>query len=63
MMPTRSLTSEELIEIGFGRTIASSESDGVVAAVGLDGSFAALLENRDFAGKHLATPTLVAVKE
>jgi hypothetical protein len=25
--------------------------------------FAALLENRDFAGKRLATPTLVAVKE
>ena len=63
MMPTRMLSSEELIEIGFGRTIASSESDGVVAALGLDGSFAALLENRDFAGKRLATPTLVAVKE
>ena len=63
MMPTRALSSEELIEIGFGRTIASSESDGVVAALGLDGSFAALLENRDFAGKRLATPTLVAVKE
>jgi len=63
MMPTRALSSEELIEIGFGRTIASSENDGVVAALGLDGSFAALLENRDFAGKRLATPTLVAVKE
>jgi len=63
MMPTRMLSSEELIEIGFGRTIACSESDGVVAALGLDGSFAALLENRDFAGKRLATPTLVAVKE
>jgi tRNA pseudouridine55 synthase len=63
MMPTRALSSEELIEIGFGRTIACSESDGVVAALGLDGSFAALLENRDFAGKRLATPTLVAVKE
>jgi len=63
MMPTRMLSSEELIEIGFGRTIASSDSDGVVAALGLDGSFAALLENRDFAGRRFATPTLVAVKE
>ena len=63
MMPTRSLSYEEVVEIGFGRTIGASDSDGVVAALGVDGNFAALLENRDFAGKRLATPTLVAVKE
>ena len=63
MMPTRSLTGEELIEIGFGRTIGASDQAGTVAALNLQGSFAALLENRDFAGKELATPTLVAVKE
>jgi tRNA pseudouridine55 synthase len=63
MMPTRDLTGEELIEIGFGRTIGASVQDGTVAALDLQGSFAALLENRDFAGKRLATPTLVAVKE
>jgi tRNA pseudouridine55 synthase len=63
MLPTRTLTYEELIEIGFGRTIAASEVEGTVAALNQDGNFAALLENRDFAGKELATPTLVAVKE
>jgi tRNA pseudouridine55 synthase len=63
MLPTRILTYEELIEIGFGRTIAASEVAGTVAALNQDGNFAALLENRDFAGKELATPTLVAVKE
>jgi hypothetical protein len=57
------LSSEELIEIGFGRTIAASEVAGTVAALNQDGNFAALLENRDFAGKELAAPTLVAVKE
>jgi tRNA pseudouridine55 synthase len=63
MMPTRSLSYEEVVEIGFGRTIGPSEQEVVVAALNTDGSFAALLENRDFAGKKLATPTLVAVKE
>ena len=63
MMPTRTLTYEELIEIGFGRTIAANPGAGPVAALTLDGSFAALLENRDYAGKELAAPTLVAVKE
>lgn len=63
IMPTRSLSNEELIEIGFGRTIGASESDGVVAALNTDGQFAALLENRVFAGRRLATPTLVAMKE
>ena len=63
MMPTRALSYEEVVEIGFGRTIGASESEGVVAALGVDGNFAALLENRDFSGKRLATPTLVAVKE
>jgi len=63
MLPTRTLTYEELIEIGFGRTIAASEVAGTVAALNQDGNFAALLENREFAGKELATPTLVAVKE
>ena len=63
MLPTRTLTYEELIEIGFGRTIPASEVAGTVAALNQDGNFAALLENREFAGKELATPTLVAVKE
>lgn len=63
MMPTRNLTYEEVIEIGFGRQIAPSAEEGSVGALNIDGSFAALLQNKDFAGKKLATPTLVAVKE
>ena len=63
MMPTRTLTYEELIEIGFGRTIQANSVSGIVAALTIDGTFAALLENRDYAGKELAAPTLVAVKE
>jgi len=61
MMPTRQLNYEELIEIGFGRTIEANEHEGVVAALNTEGEFAALLANKDFAGKRLATPTLVAL--
>jgi len=63
MLPTRALSYEEIIEIGFGRTISASAEAGTVAAIAGDGAFVALLSNREFAGKALATPILVAVKE
>ena len=63
ILPTRELTLDESIEIGFGRTISKSETSGPVAALHGDGTFAALLLNREFSGQELATPTLVAVKE
>ncbi len=63
MLPTRELTYEEIIEIGFGRTISASSEAGTVAGIAGDGTFTALLSNREFAGKTLATPILVAVKE
>ncbi len=63
ILPARTLSYEELIEVRFGRTIAASEESGPVVAITKDVKFAALLENREFAEKILATPTLVAVAE
>ncbi len=63
ILPIRTLAPEELVEISFGRTIDPNRSEGPVAALLGDGSFAALLENRAAGEKVVAAPTLVSVKE
>ena len=63
ILPIRTLTSDELIEISFGRVVAANSQEGTLVALDGDGSFIALLENRIFGDKTLAAPTLVSVKE
>ena len=63
VLPTRVLDFEEMNEISFGRTITANSADGIFAALSPSGNFAALLENKDYSGKFLAAPKLVAVKE
>ena len=63
ILPIRTLAPEEFVEISFGRTIGANRSEGPVAALLGDGSFAALLENRAAGEKVVAAPTLVSVKE
>jgi tRNA pseudouridine55 synthase len=63
VLPTRTLDFEEMNEISFGRTLSPNGAAGIFAALSPSGSFAALLENKDFSGKILAAPKLVAVKE
>lgn len=63
VLPTRILDFEEMNEISFGRTITANSADGIFAALSPSGNFAALLENKDYSGKFLAAPKLVAVKE
>jgi tRNA pseudouridine55 synthase len=63
ILPTRGLQPDEIKEISFGRFIPESPVGGVVAALGPDGSFIALLENRTFGEKIVAAPILVSMKE
>ena len=63
ILPTRTITTDELIEISFGRVIAANLQEGTIAALTSDGSFAALLENRKLGDKFFAAPTLVSMKE
>jgi len=63
ILPIRHLEPAEVNEISFGRTIIANPSDGPYAALTGDGSFAALLENREINEKKLATPILVSMKE
>lgn len=63
ILPTRSLTFDEMAEISFGRALDPNPGPGLFAAASPDGRFAALLENREISGKSSAHPTLVAVKE
>lgn len=63
ILPIRHLEPAEVNEISFGRTISANPSDGPYAALTGDGSFAALLENREINEKKLATPILVSMKE
>jgi len=62
-LPVRLLAPEELNEISFGRTISANSSSGIFAGLAGDGTFAALLENRDFKERNLATPIMVSMKE
>jgi tRNA pseudouridine55 synthase len=63
ILPSRSLAPDELLEISFGRTISPNSEEGPVVALGGDGNFVALLENKTVGEKILATPSLVSVKE
>lgn len=63
ILPVRTITSEELLEISYGRVIASNSQEGTIVALAGDGSFVALLENRVLGDKTFAAPTLVSVKE
>jgi tRNA pseudouridine55 synthase len=63
ILPIRELDPTEIIEISFGRTIAANETDKTTAALTADGTFVALLENREIGEKILAAPTLVSMKE
>ncbi|MEN9325534.1 MAG: hypothetical protein RL414_1288 [Actinomycetota bacterium] len=63
VLPTRILDFEEMNEISFGRVVSPNPDQGIFAALSQAGDFAGLLENKDFSGKILAAPKLVAVKE
>ncbi len=63
ILPIRELDPGELIEVSFGRTIAANATDKTTAALSGDGTFVALLENREVGEKILAAPTLVSMKE
>lgn len=63
ILPVRTIDLTEVSEISFGRAIAASNKEGAVAALDQSGEFVALLLDKELAGKNIATPTLVAVKE
>lgn len=63
ILPVRTIDLTEANEISFGRAIAASNKEGAVAALDQSGEFVALLLDKELAGKIVATPTLVAVKE
>lgn len=62
ILPVRTLNPEELNEISFGRTIEANSAAGPFAALQNDGSFVALLENREVGSKEVAAPSLVSMK-
>ncbi len=51
LLPVRELTTDEAVELSFGRRIAAGAGTETVAAFAPDGSLAALLENKDDAAK------------
>jgi len=63
VLPARELTFDEMREISFGRQLVANPESSVYAGIGPDGDFAALITNKEFGGKSLATPIMVAVKE
>jgi len=63
ILPIRTIDLMEASEISFGRAISPSEKIGAVAALDQSGEFVALLLDKEIAGKIVATPTLVSVKE
>ncbi len=63
ILPVRTVTSDELIEISFGRVIASNPREEVTAALSADGTFVALLRNHDLGDRTVAAPILVSMKE
>lgn len=63
ILPTRTLDFSELNEISFGRTVSANESEIETAGLDQSGNFACLLLNKEVAGKKLATPILVSMKE
>ena len=63
ILPVRTIDFAEANEISFGRVIPASNKIGAVAALDQSGEFVALLLDKEIAGKIVATPTLVSVKE
>jgi tRNA pseudouridine55 synthase len=63
ILPTRTLDFAENSEISFGRPVDANKELGATAALDQSGEFVALLLNKQIAGKAVATPILVAVKE
>ena len=63
ILPVRTIDLAEANEISFGRAIDASNKSGAVAALDQGGEFIALLLDKELAGKIVAPPTLVAVKE
>jgi tRNA pseudouridine55 synthase len=63
ILPIRTIDFAEANEISFGRAIPASNKAGAVAALDQSGEFVALLLDKEIAGKIVATPTLVSVKE
>jgi tRNA pseudouridine55 synthase len=63
ILPVRTIDFADQNEISFGRAISSSEISGPVAALDASGEFVALLLDKEVAGRSVATPTLVSVKE
>ena len=63
ILPVRTIDFAEANEISFGRAIPASNQIGPVAALDQSGEFVALLLDKEIAGKAVATPTLVSVKE
>lgn len=63
ILPVRTIDLAEANEISFGRVIPASNKVGAVAALDQSGEFVALLLDKEIAGKSVATPTLVSVKE
>ena len=63
ILPIRSLDPREKNEISFGRAIEANLHQGPVAALSIEGSFVALLENRAMGAKIVASPILVSMKE
>jgi tRNA pseudouridine55 synthase len=63
ILPTRTMDYSELTEISFGRTISPNSSEAPTAGLNPQGEFSCLLLNQEIAGKILARPILVSVKE
>ena len=63
ILPVRTIDFADQNEVSFGRAISPSEISGPVAALDASGEFVALLLDKELAGRNVATPTLVSVKE
>jgi tRNA pseudouridine55 synthase len=63
ILPVRTIDFAEANEISFGRAIPASNKLGPVAVLDQSGEFVALVVDKETAGKIVATPTLVSVKE
>jgi tRNA pseudouridine55 synthase len=63
ILPVRTIDFADQNEVSFGSAISPSEISGPVAALDASGEFVALLLDKELAGRNVATPTLVSVKE
>jgi len=63
VLQLRTLSHDEMREISFGRQLEPNSDTNVYVGIAPDGEFAALITNKQFGEKTLATPIMVAVKE